>query len=120
MCDDYNDQLDNNDNDNDNDNERKNDKKETNNGNNNDDDDDDNNNNNNSNNHCDSDDDAIVSLDQRRFIIQAVHDLWDIQPVTSNNLNWGSDEERTGKIVVIGKFLQEDNLRAGFEACFLP
>ena len=118
MCDDYNDQLDNNDNDNDN--ERNNDKKETNNGNNNDDDDDDNNNNNNSNNHCDSDDDAIVSLDQRRFIIQAVHDLWDIQPVTSNNLNWGSDEERTGKIVVIGKFLQEDNLRAGFEACFLP
>jgi G3E family GTPase len=61
---------------------------------------------------------ADVALDERRFIVQAVYDLWDIQPVTSKDLYWDRDEERTGKIVVIGKFLEEETLRAGFYACF--
>jgi len=63
---------------------------------------------------------AELLLDRRRFIVQAVHDLWDIQPVTSSDLNWSPGEERTGKIVVIGKHLREESLRAGFRACFLP
>jgi len=59
-------------------------------------------------------------LDPRRFIVQAVHDLWDVKPVTSKDLHWGCDEERTGKVVVIGKFLEEEKLRTGFNACFEP
>ena len=58
-------------------------------------------------------------LDPRRFIVQAVHDLWDIQPVTSQDLYWKSDESRTGKIVVIGKFLDEKSLRDGFQRCIV-
>ena len=59
-------------------------------------------------------------LDPRRFIVQAVHDLWDVKPVTSKDLHWGCDEERNGKVVVIGKFLEEEKLRTGFNACFEP
>ncbi|VEU42299.1 unnamed protein product [Pseudo-nitzschia multistriata] len=62
---------------------------------------------------------TTLVLDPRRFIVQAVHDLWDIQPVTSADLHWNTGEERVGKIVVIGKSLREADLRAGFEACFL-
>ena len=58
-------------------------------------------------------------LDPRRFIVQAVHDLWDIQPVTSLDLYWDEDEARTGKVVVIGKFLQHQSLRDGFRKCFV-
>ena len=67
----------------------------------------------------DADAEATPLLDRRRFIVQAVHDLWDIQPVTSKDLHWAKHEERTGKIVVIGKFLQDDQLREGFRACFV-
>ena len=67
---------------------------------------------------ADVDADSSALTDERRFIVQAVYDLWDIQPVTSKDLYWDMDEERTGKIVVIGKFLQEESLRAGFYACF--
>lgn len=74
---------------------------------------------NSSNNNTAATDPAAPFLDPRRFIVQGVHDLWDIQPVTNTNLHWKSEEERTGKIVVIGKSLQEADLRAGFEACFL-
>ena len=66
------------------------------------------------------DEKAIASgLDPRRFIVQAVHDLWDIQPVTSLDLFWESEESRSGKIVVIGKFLDEKRLRDGFQKCFV-
>jgi len=55
--------------------------------------------------------------DQRRFIVQAVNDLWDINP--SQNLHWGANETRCCKIVVIGKWLDEGKLRKGFKDCFL-
>mmetsp|Transcript_19583 Transcript_19583/g.54621 ORF Transcript_19583/g.54621 Transcript_19583/m.54621 type:complete len:538 (-) Transcript_19583:181-1794(-) len=62
---------------------------------------------------------AAALLDPRRFIVQSVYDLWDIQPVTSADLYWKPEEERTGKIVVIGKSLRQADLKAGFEACFV-
>lgn len=57
-------------------------------------------------------------LDNRRYIIQAVHDLWDIHPA-SQNLQWGENEKRTCKIVIIGQWLDEDIIREGFDGCFL-
>jgi G3E family GTPase len=56
-------------------------------------------------------------LDTRRHIVQAVHDLWDIH-AASDDLQWASDEERTCKVVVIGRHLQSDVLKQGFLACF--
>lgn len=56
-------------------------------------------------------------LDRRRFIVQAVHDLWECYPA-SDELLFESDEERVGKVVVIGKFLKEEELKAGFKRCF--
>eukprot|EP00536_Pseudo-nitzschia_multiseries_P005894 jgi/Psemu1/254861/estExt_Genewise1Plus.C_1200022 len=63
---------------------------------------------------------STAFLDPRRFIVQSVHDLWDIQPVTSTDLYWQPEENRVGKIVVIGKSLREADLKASFEACFVP
>lgn len=57
-------------------------------------------------------------LDSRRFIVQAVHDLWEIHPA-SDDLQWDAGEDRTSKLVLIGRFLREDELRAGFQACFM-
>jgi G3E family GTPase len=59
------------------------------------------------------------NLDTRRHIVQAVHDLWDLH-AASDGLRWGSDEERTCKLVVIGRHLQRDVLQQGFLACFPP
>jgi G3E family GTPase len=59
------------------------------------------------------------SLDQRRFIVQAVHDLWEVHPA-SDELMWTIKEERVCKLVIIGKYLMESELRYGFENCFLP
>ena len=56
-------------------------------------------------------------LDRRRFIVQAVHDLWDVVP--SENLFWDSNETRCCKIIVIGKRLDEQVLREGFLECFV-
>ena len=70
----------------------------------------------------DSDDERYKTpdkLDTRRHIVQAVHDLWDIH-AASDGLQWGSDEERTCKLVVIGRHLQKDVLQQGFRACFPP
>ena len=76
----------------------------------------------------DADDDPYVDetgLDARRYIVQAVHDLWEIHPA-SDDLQWdrlldGEDTlpARTCKLVVIGRFLQEEELRTGFRSCFL-
>jgi G3E family GTPase len=55
-------------------------------------------------------------LDCRRFILQSVHDLWDLYPA-SDELMWQPNEERTSKVVVIGKNLDEQSLREGFRAC---
>jgi G3E family GTPase len=57
-------------------------------------------------------------LDRRRFILQAVHDLWECYPASDESL-FDPDEERVGKVVIIGKFLNEQGLKAGFESCFV-
>lgn len=57
-------------------------------------------------------------LDRRRFILQAVHDLWECYPASDEAL-FESEEERVGKMVVIGMFLKEDELKAGFASCFV-
>jgi len=56
-------------------------------------------------------------LDKRRFIVQAVNDLWDVLPA-SQNLCWDSNETRCCKMVVIGKWLHEGELQEGFQRCF--
>lgn len=65
--------------------------------------------------------DSATGLDRRRYIVQAVHDLWEVHPA-SNDLQWKNDdsgsEERISKVVVIGKFLNEEVLRQGFLKCF--
>ena len=64
-------------------------------------------------------------LDARRYIVQAVHDLWEIHPA-SDDLGWdrsltsdGTLPERTCKLVFIGRYLREDDLREGFRECFV-
>mmetsp|Transcript_17870 Transcript_17870/g.33318 ORF Transcript_17870/g.33318 Transcript_17870/m.33318 type:complete len:228 (+) Transcript_17870:1-684(+) len=56
-------------------------------------------------------------LDKRRYIVQAVNDLWDILPA-SQNLCWEANETRCCKIIVIGKWLDEGQLHKGFQYCF--
>jgi G3E family GTPase len=65
-----------------------------------------------------SDDDFVDSsgVDTRRFIVQAVHDTWEIHPAT-HDLRWTKKEVRSSKLVVIGRYLQEESLRTGFNAC---
>ena len=53
------------------------------------------------------------NIDRRRYIVQAVHDLFDIHP-GSQELDWMPDETRSCRIVLIGKYLDEANMRAGF------
>jgi len=57
-------------------------------------------------------------LDRRRFIVQAVNDLWDVLPA-SQNLCWDINETRICKIVVIGKWLNEEQLQKSFDDCFV-
>ena len=61
-------------------------------------------------------------LDKRRYIVQAVNDLWDILPA-SDSLNWSSTngvpEDRISKLVVIGRHLNRKELLKGFKACFI-
>ena len=64
-------------------------------------------------------------LDARRYIVQAVHDLWEIHPA-SDDLRWDRSLEagdtlpaRSCKLVLIGRFLREDDLRIGFKSCFI-
>jgi G3E family GTPase len=61
--------------------------------------------------------DVTNNLDQRRYIVQAVNDLWDVTPA-SDGLCWKDGETRCCKIVVIGKWLDDGSLRKEFEACF--
>ena len=55
-------------------------------------------------------------LDNRRYILQAVHDLWDTNP--SENLFWDPNDTRCCKVIVIGKRLDEKALQDGFLKCF--
>ena len=78
--------------------------------------------------HLDDDDEGLVNsndgTDRRRYIVQAVHDLWDIQPA-SMDLCWNDDdnasaaETRCCKVIIIGKCLDVDRLRMGFMECFM-
>ncbi|KAL3808018.1 hypothetical protein ACHAXA_004971 [Cyclostephanos tholiformis] len=57
--------------------------------------------------------------DGRRFIVQAVNDLWDIHPA-SDDLRWNDTlDTRCCKVIVIGKWLDEARLRGGFGDCFV-
>ncbi|KAL3945678.1 MAG: hypothetical protein SGBAC_000246 [Bacillariaceae sp.] len=58
-----------------------------------------------------------TGLDNRRFIVQAVHDLWEVHPASAE-LQWRDQEERDCKLIVIGKHLNEAELRRGFHSCF--
>jgi G3E family GTPase len=53
--------------------------------------------------------------DPRRYIVQAVNDLWEIHPA-SDSLRW-EDEERCCKLVVIGRYLDREALTQGFQDC---
>ncbi|OEU12125.1 cobW-domain-containing protein [Fragilariopsis cylindrus CCMP1102] len=57
-------------------------------------------------------------LDPRRYIVQGVYDLWDIHPASGQDLNFQQDEKRIGKIIIIGKHLEEQELKEGFQECF--
>ena len=57
-------------------------------------------------------------FDRRRYIVQAVNDIWDIQP-GSLDLCWESGGIRLCKIVIIGRLLDEEILRSGFLSCML-
>jgi len=57
-------------------------------------------------------------LDRRRYIVQAVNDLWEVLPA-SGNLCWEGNETRCCKIVVIGKWLDVKKLHEGFDECFV-
>ena len=57
-------------------------------------------------------------LDSRRYIVQAVHDLWEVYPA-SDELQWSKDEPRECKLVIIGRRLDRAALQAGFLSCFV-
>ncbi|GAV85787.1 cobW domain-containing protein/CobW_C domain-containing protein [Cephalotus follicularis] len=50
-----------------------------------------------------------------RFVFQGVHDIFQGSP----DRLWGADEQRTNKIVFIGKNLDAKELEKGFKACLL-
>ena len=62
--------------------------------------------------------DNRILLDERRYIVQAVHDLWEVH-AASDNLCFSKDEERLGKVIIIGKHLPVQRLEEGFRACFV-
>ena len=62
--------------------------------------------------------DPKTRLDRRRYIVQAVNDIWDVTPA-SDGLCWAEEDTKCCKIVVIGKFLVENALRVAFEDCFI-
>jgi G3E family GTPase len=54
-----------------------------------------------------------VAGDPNRYVFQGVHMLLDSRP----DRPWGADEERTNRLVFIGRNLDRDALTAGLEAC---
>lgn len=55
-------------------------------------------------------------FDERKYILQAVNDLWDIK---SSSMDWSPNEERICKIVLIGRNLDRSSLSAEFMKCFV-
>jgi G3E family GTPase len=51
--------------------------------------------------------------DPKRFVFQGVHMILD----GDHQREWKSDEERTSRIVFIGRNLSEESIRAGFAGC---
>lgn len=58
---------------------------------------------------------AIKDFD-RRFVFQGVHMMFEGMP----DRLWNTDEERVSKMVFIGRDLEEDVIREGFEQCLSP
>lgn len=52
---------------------------------------------------------------EERFVFQGVHDIFQGSP----DRLWGPDEQRTNKIVFIGKNLNSQELEKGFKACLV-
>lgn len=52
---------------------------------------------------------------EERFVFQGVHDIFQGSP----DRLWGPDEQRTNKIVFIGKNLNSQELEKGFKACLI-
>jgi len=59
--------------------------------------------------------DPVSRLDARRYIVQSVWDIWDIQP--SQNSRFLPDDRRNCELILIGRNLK-DELKTGFEQCF--
>jgi G3E family GTPase len=57
-------------------------------------------------------------LDGRKYIVQAVNDLWEIQP-SNNSESWRDNDERKCKLVIIGRNLNSEQLLSGFHSCFI-
>ena len=59
---------------------------------------------------------GFISLagESRRFVFQGVHMLFDGQP----DRPW-EDEPRRNQLVFIGRNLDEQSMRQGFEACLI-
>ena len=55
--------------------------------------------------------------DKRKFIVQAVNDLWEIHPA-NNSEYWKPSDERICKLVIIGRNLNSEQLLSGFRSCF--
>ena len=82
-----------------------------------------------------NDSNVDVYSDRRRYIVQGVYDLWDIQPCTHPDLFWttknDSDadvvvvkeeeeipvQERISQLIIIGRHLQKQELQRGFQHC---
>lgn len=65
--------------------------------------------------------DARTGLDQRKYIVQVVHDIWDItaaDPSSScEDMMWSLEEHRSCTLIIIGRHLQNDELRTAFRMC---
>jgi len=59
---------------------------------------------------------SFTGLDKRKYTVQAVHDLWDVQPCQT--LVWSQETDRNCQLVIIGRFLDREMLKKGFQACF--
>jgi G3E family GTPase len=55
-------------------------------------------------------------IDTRRFIVQGVYDTWEIHPA-SENLRWEASEDRSCKLIIIGRYLNGEELQSGFQSC---
>jgi G3E family GTPase len=61
------------------------------------------------------DDFNVLKENRRKYVVQAVHDLWEILPCET--LTFQDNEERCCKVIVIGRFLDETYLQDTFSLC---